>query len=141
SAMTRRHAHCAKQHRLLEQATLGLGHFESRRRGESGMNVKKQGPSASRRLQRLFVLVAAACVLLPRTAAAQELTGALIGTVKDTQGGVLSGAIVQVSSPALIGGPATLTTNEKGQVRFPALPPGAYALDIAVPGFAPLHEE
>jgi len=105
------------------------------------MNVKKQGPSASRRQQRLFVLVAAACVLLPRTAAAQELTGALIGTVKDTQGGVLSGAIVQVRSPALIGGPATLTTNEKGQVRFPALPPGAYALDIAVPGFAPLHEE
>ena len=79
SAMTRRHAHGAKRHRLLEQATLGLGHCESRRQGESGMNVKKQGPSAGRRLRRLFVLVAVASVLLPRMAAAQELTGALIG--------------------------------------------------------------
>jgi hypothetical protein len=56
-------------------------------------------------------------------AGAQGLTGALIGTVKDAQGGVLSGAVVRVNSPALIGGPATLTTNEKGQLRFPALPP------------------
>ena len=38
-------------------------------------------------------------------AAAQEVTGTLIGTVKDAQGGVLRGAVVRVSSPALIGGP------------------------------------
>jgi len=74
-------------------------------------------------------------------AAAQGLTGALIGTVKDAQDLVLPGAAVRVSSPALIGGSETATTNEKGQVRFPALPPGSYVLDIALPGFAPLHEE
>ena len=73
--------------------------------------------------------------------AAQGLTGALIGTVKDAQGGVLPGAVVRVSSPALIGGPATLTTNEKGQLRFPALPPGPYVLDIELQGFATYHEE
>ncbi len=75
-------------------------------------------------------LLAGACVLQPHLAPAQGLTGALIGTVKDAQGGVLAGAVVRVSSPALIGGPATLTTNEKGQLRFPALPPGSYVLDI-----------
>ena len=89
----------------------------------------------------VMFLLAAACVLQPHMATAQGLTGALIGTVKDAQGGVLTGAVVRVSSPALIGGPATLTTNEKGQLRFPALPPGPYVLDIEMQGFATLHEE
>jgi hypothetical protein len=90
--------------------------------------------------RRIVFLFTAASVLLPQLAAAQGLTGALIGTVRDEQGGVLPGAVVRVSSPALIGGPATLTTNEKGQLRFPALAPGSYALDIEMAGFATLHE-
>ena len=45
-----------------------------------------------------------------------------------------------MSSPALIGGPIGSTTNEKGQLRFPALPPGSYVLDVAVEGFASYHE-
>src|SRR5258708_36300488 len=68
------------------------------------------------------------------------MTGALIGTVKDTQGGVVPGALVRVSSPALIGGSATLTTNEKGQWRFPALPSGLYTLDVELQRFAPFQE-
>ncbi len=92
-------------------------------------------------MRRPVMFLLAACVLLPQMAAAQGLTGALIGTVKDEQGGVLSGVLVRVSSPALIGGPATLTTNEKGQLRFPALPPGSYVLDIEMQGFATYHEE
>ena len=87
------------------------------------------------------LLIVAACVLFPGLAVAQGQTGAIIGTVKDAQGGVLPGALVRVSSPALIGGPATLTTSEKGQLRFPTLPPGMYALDIELSGFAPYHEE
>ena len=88
----------------------------------------------------MFLLGAAGCVLLPGMTAAQGVTGALIGTVKDAQGGVVPGAVVRVSSAALIGGAATLTTNEKGQLRFPALPPGSYVLDIEMPGFATYHE-
>lgn len=81
-----------------------------------------------------------AWLVAPPVAAAQTLTGALIGTVKDSRGGLVQGARVRVSSPALIGGSVTQVTNAKGQLRFPALPPGAYALDIGVPGFAPYHE-
>jgi len=93
-------------------------------------------------MRRLFILLlTAAGVLLSQMALAQALTGALIGTVKDAQGGVLPGAVVRISSPALIGGTATLTTNEKGQLRFPALPPGPYGLDIELPGFTTYHEE
>jgi Carboxypeptidase regulatory-like domain len=89
----------------------------------------------------VMFLVAAAYLLQSHVTHAQGLTGALIGTVKDAQGGVLTGAVVSVSSPALIGGPVTLTTNEKGQLRFPALPPGPYVLDIAFQGFTTYHEE
>src|SRR5512145_3037505 len=92
-----------------------------------------------RRPVALFLILAAAGVLQVRLGA-QSMTGALIGTVKDTQGGVLSGAVVRVRSPALIGGAETVRTNEKGQLRFPALPPGLYSLGIEVDGFARYHE-
>ena len=78
----------------------------------------------------LSLVFASGIVALARVVEAQALTGALIGSVKDAQGGVLPGAVVSVTSPALIGGPAMVSTNEKGQLRFPALPPGRYALEI-----------
>ena len=87
------------------------------------------------------LLISAACILFPRAGAAQGLTGAIIGTVKDAQGGVLPGALVRISSPALIGGPTTMTTDDKGQLRFPRLSPGPYTLDIELDGFASYHED
>jgi hypothetical protein len=78
--------------------------------------------------------------VLSGTGVAQALSGAFIGTVKDAQGGVVRGALVRLTSPALIGGQETVTTNEKGQMRFPILPPGDYTLDIERQGFASYHE-
>jgi hypothetical protein len=49
--------------------------------------------------------------VLSDTLAAQALTGALIGTVKDAQGGVLRGAQVRLTSPVLIAAHETVTTN------------------------------
>ena len=62
------------------------------------------------RICRALLLFAAAVagILAPRASAAQGLTGALIGTVKDDQGGALSGASVRVASSALIGGSTTM---------------------------------
>lgn len=94
--------------------------------------------AASLRLSLCFFLLLA--WITPRLVIAQALTGTLIGTVKDAQGGVVPGALVRISSDALIGGSATLTTNEKGQWRFPALPPGLYTLDVELQRFAPFHE-
>jgi hypothetical protein len=79
---------------------------------------------------------------LPVAALAQGLTGALVGTVRDEQGGVLPGAVVRATSPALIGGELTTTTNERGQLRFPVLAPGVYSLAIELPPrFATYREE
>ena len=99
------------------------------------MRIKMPGAASWQR--RFLVLVATACVLLPAVAAAQGLTGTLSGTVTDPQGGVLAGALVRISSPALIGGQMTQPTGERGQLRFAALPPGTYILDIELQGFAP----
>jgi hypothetical protein len=88
------------------------------------------------RIGLCLMLLGAVCPLSARHTAAQSLTGALIGTVKDAQGGTMPGAVVKVSSPALLGGPAVTSTNEKGQLRFPVLPAGTYTLEIAKPGFA-----
>ena len=89
----------------------------------------------------LFVGLAGVCLLLPRIASGQGLTGTLIGTVKDEQGGILPGALATIESPALIGGPASVAANDSGQIRFQALPPGRYRLDVALPGFANHREE
>ena len=100
------------------------------------------GPVASRYwfLQGCLIFVVLVTVL-PGAADAQSLTGALVGTVTDQQGAAVPGATVRLSSPALIGGAVTIATDERGKLRFPVLPPGTYAIDVALTGFAPWHEE
>src|ERR1700704_6278855 len=56
----------------------------------AGSTRTRQGGLTMRR--PVMFLLAAACVLQPHVAPAQGLTGAFIGTVKDAQGGVLTGA-------------------------------------------------
>src|SRR5262245_13863485 len=98
-------------------------------------------PVHVQRSARLILVIIAAASIFPRLAAAQGLTGALIGTVMDEQGGVLPGASVRLTSPSLMGGPTTVITSDRGQLRFPVLLPGSYVIDIELEGFAPYHEE
>jgi hypothetical protein len=78
--------------------------------------------------------------MLRGVAAAQGLTGVLFGTVSDVQGAAISGAVVRLGSPAMIGGSTILTTNERGELRFLSLAPGLYELHISMPGFDPFDE-
>ena len=48
--------------------------------------------------QRITLVLVGTGVMLPDVSVAQGLTGALIGTVKDEQGGMLAGARVTISS-------------------------------------------
>ena len=109
--------------------------------GERHMHLKTGQASAFTVRRDLLFLVVTAIALLPLMAAAQGLTGSVIGRVRDEQGAAIQGATVRLSSPALMGGPATLITNETGQLRFPVLPPGVYALEIEMRGFATLHDQ
>src|SRR5687767_2838748 len=105
------------------------------------MNINTRAALAVRSGRHLSLCFFAALLLAPALAGAQGLTGALFVTVKDANGGVLPGAVVRLSSAALIGGPTTVTTNDRGQLRFPTLPPGRYEVAIEMPGFAPYHEQ
>jgi len=71
--------------------------------------------------------------LLPTATGAQTLTGSLVGTVRDSQGGALPGAVVRVVSAALMGSEQSTTSNDRGEWRFPLLPPGRYALNVDLP--------
>src|SRR5918994_1195068 len=77
-------------------------------------------------------------VLLPATAFAQgggaSTTGTIQGRVTDSSGAVMPGVTITATSPALIG-VQTQVTNENGSYRFPAVPPGTYALTFELQGF------
>ena len=79
------------------------------------------------------IIMLAVAIFCSGLAFAQQQYGTLTGTVKDEQGGVLPGATVTLTSPALIGGPRVQVTGVMGTYRFPNLPPGTYTakFDIA----------
>ena len=95
---------------------------------------------AARMLRAILPLLLSAGALLPEIAIAQDLTGSLVGTVRDEQGGAIAGAQVRLSSPALLGGPAMVLTDERGEARFPVLMPGRYVLEASFKGFTPSSE-
>ena len=75
--------------------------------------------------------------LLPGGANAQSLTGSLVGTVRDQQGGVLPAAVIRITSSALMAGEERTVADEKGQWRFNVLSPGQYVLTVELaPKFA-----
>ncbi|HPC83313.1 MAG TPA: carboxypeptidase regulatory-like domain-containing protein [Thermoanaerobaculaceae bacterium] len=73
---------------------------------------------------------------------AQTVTsGSLQGTIKDTEGGVLPGVGVTVSSEALVARRMRAITDERGGYRFPSLPPGSYTIEAELAGFASVRQE
>jgi hypothetical protein len=67
-------------------------------------------------------------------------TGTINGRVADNSGAVLPGVTVTISGPSLMGTQNTVT-NEQGVYRFPAVPPGTYAITYELPGFNTLRRE
>ena len=67
-------------------------------------------------------------------------TGTIQGRVSDAQGAVLPGVTVTATSPSMPG-LQTAVSSETGNYRFPALPPGTYALTYDLAGFNTLKRE
>lgn len=80
--------------------------------------------------------VAGLLMLAASPAAGQTVTGTLFGRVVDAGDLPLPGASATIRSAQLIGGAQTRITDENGDYRFPALPPGTYNLTVEMPGFA-----
>jgi hypothetical protein len=82
----------------------------------------------------LVSLLAVAGVLLAGVAAAQDFRGQILGTVTDSQGGLLPGATVTVTNLGT-NVTTTATTDARGQYRVPYLISGSYSVKIELSGF------
>ena len=95
--------------------------------------------------QVIAALTAVLCVLGGATAAEAQgggasSTGSIGGKVADASGGVLPGVSVTATSPSLMG-VQTAVTDAGGAYRFPALPPGIYAVTYELTGFNTVKRE
>src|SRR5262249_16168152 len=98
----------------------------------------------SRRMFRFGVPALVVLLSAPPRVFAQgggaSTTGSINGKVADASGAVLPGVTVTASSPSLMG-VQTSVADTGGIYRFPALPPGTYALSYELPGFNTLKRE
>src|SRR5580704_19290193 len=72
------------------------------------------------------------------TASAQS---SISGQVKDTSGAVMAGVKVEASSPVLIEGSRTVTTNGEGRYVIVDVRPGPYTITFTMDGFANIRQE
>jgi hypothetical protein len=86
--------------------------------------------------QFLAVVLTVACVLAGAPAAAQQTESRLIGTVTDSNGGVLPGVTVTVTATAT-GATRTAVTDAQGRYTITNLGPGVYKVAVELSGFAP----
>jgi len=88
---------------------------------------------------RLALLGALVVALAPGAWAQSKTTSAITGTVSGQDGGVVVGAAVTITSPQLIGGARTKTTDATGGFRFPEIAPGEYVVTVVMPGYKTLE--
>lgn len=68
--------------------------------------------------------------------AAQEISGSIVGTAKDTSGAAVAGATVTIVDPAKGNLTVrTVTTNENGEFSVPNIPIGKYSVTVEAPNF------
>lgn len=88
-------------------------------------------------IQTVRTLLFAGCLLaLAATATRAQTVGRLAGVVRDTTGGLLPGATVTVTGPALVA-PRTAVRNDRGQYDLDNLPAGRYNVEASLGGFEP----
>ena len=93
-----------------------------------------------RRSVRRILSIALAFVLAPAAAHAQATTGSIYGTVVDESKAILPGATIVVLNVEN-GATRVLVTDENGRYRALNLPPGVYAVNAELPGFAPAKRD
>src|SRR6266581_3654176 len=82
----------------------------------------------------LFLALGSLLFISSATASAQVTTADLVGTIKDTSGGVVPGVTVTLTNEAT-GVSRSVTTGDDGSYVFTSLPPGSYTLSAEAAGF------
>ncbi|PYS28975.1 MAG: adenylyl cyclase, partial [Acidobacteria bacterium] len=88
-------------------------------------------------LQFLRVVFVAIAIFFGLTgiAAAQEITGSIVGTVKDSNGAAVAGATVRITNSDTKLVVRTVTTNDDGEFTVPLLPVAFYDITLEATGF------
>ncbi len=84
---------------------------------------------------RHLLLALVFCLAFVGIASAQEITGSIVGTVRDTSGAAVQGAtvtITDIDKKVLV---RTVTTNNNGEYSAPLLPVGNYEIAVEAPNF------
>ncbi len=86
------------------------------------------------RISSATLILACALSFAPLPAAAQSITGTIVGRVTDPSDAVIVGANVRAINAATDATDST-TTNDSGFYRIPHLLPGEYFVEVEAPGF------
>ncbi len=86
-----------------------------------------------------FMVLALAVLGVTANVAYSQVTGNMVGVVKEGVGGALPGASVEIKSPSLQGTRTTVTAGD-GSFRFAQLPPGEYVVTFALSGFTKVEK-
>lgn len=81
----------------------------------------------------LAVFAILSLMIVSASMAQTSSTGSVSGTVSDQQGGVVPGATVGLSGSNMIRAQST-TTDQSGNYRFSAIPPGKYTITVGATG-------
>jgi len=85
-------------------------------------------------LRNLFVALVLS-LSLAGLAAGQEITGSIVGTVKDQNGAVVKGATVTITNSDMKLVARTVTTNDDGEFSVPLLPVAYYDVSVEATNF------
>ncbi|MGB7068262.1 MAG: carboxypeptidase regulatory-like domain-containing protein [Pyrinomonadaceae bacterium] len=76
------------------------------------------------------------CLCFGGVAIAQEITGSIVGTVRDTSGALVPGATVTITDPSKNNNVVrTAVTNDSGEFSAPSLPISIYSITVEAPNF------
>src|SRR6266446_28307 len=97
------------------------------------MDSRTRGGVMRRNSLALYVLLV--LCISAAIAAAQEITGSIVGTVSDSKGGVVPNARVTITNTDQQVVVRTLTTDDRGEYAAPLLPVGRYSVTAEIAGF------
>src|SRR5213080_3182541 len=97
----------------------------------------KEEPSMRHQLQFLRVVFVAIAIFFGLTgiAAAQEITGSIVGAVKDSNGAGVAGATVTITNSDTKLVVRTVTSNDAGEFSAPLIPVGDYDISVGATNF------
>ena len=87
------------------------------------------------RTRTLVLLVSIVGILAVPALSSAQITGEIFGVVRDESGGVLPGATVTATSPALQRESVSAVTSDVGLYRLSLLPAGTYSIRVELSGF------